>query len=269
MYLCPLCQLPLALTQRQYQCANKHSFDQAKEGYVNLLPVQQKKSLDPGDNSEMMQARRAFLQAGWYQGVAEQVAAMLGTFKPQQLLDLGCGEGYYSGILQQQLTPQQLHGIDISKAAIRFAAKHYPKAHFAVASAYQLPFADRQFDAIVRIYAPSLLSELQRVLKVGGHLLTVTPAPEHLLQIKQALYSEVKHHSSEITELAGFEHLQRQRLSFSLNQLSAADLTHLITMVPLGWKFNSETLTDFINSKPAIQCDFYFDLYQRLTIAAR
>lgn len=268
MYLCPLCQLPLALIQRQYQCSNKHSFDLAKEGYVNLLPVQQKKSLDPGDNSEMMHARRAFLQAGWYQSVAEQATAMLSAYKPQQLLDLGCGEGYYSGILQQQLAPQQLHGIDISKAAIRFAAKHYPKAHFAVASAYHLPFASGQFDAIVRIYAPSLLSELQRVLKVGGYLLTVTPAPEHLLQIKQALYSEVKLHTSDITELVGFQHLQRQQLSFSLDKLTAEDLTHLITMVPLGWKFNQETQAAFVNSQPTIQCDFYFDLYQRLTVAA-
>lgn len=263
MYLCPLCQLPLALIQRQYQCSNKHSFDLAKEGYVNLLPVQQKKSLDPGDNSAMMQARRAFLQAGWYASVARQAAAMLSAVKPQQLLDLGCGEGYYSGILQQQLSLQQLHGIDISKAAIRFAAKHYPKGHFAVASAYQLPFAADQFDAIVRIYAPSLLNELQRVLKVGGYLLTVTPAPEHLLQIKQALYNEVKLHRSDIAELAGFQHLQRQQLSFTLDQLSAEDLMHLITMVPLGWKFSEETRTNFINSKPAIQCDFYFDLYTR------
>lgn len=264
MYLCPLCQLPLALTQRQYQCANKHSFDRAKEGYVNLLPVQQKKSLDPGDNSEMMQARRAFLQAGWYARVAEQTAAMLRALQPQQLLDLGCGEGYYSGILQQQLAPQQLHGIDISKAAIRFAAKHYPQAHFAVASAYQLPFAAEQFDAIVRIYAPSLLSELQRVLKVGGHLLTVTPAPAHLLQIKQALYAEVKLHSSDVAELAGFQHLARQQLSFTLSELTNEDLLHLITMVPLGWKFNEETRANFIGSMPAIQCDFYFDLYTRL-----
>lgn len=261
MYLCPLCQFPLTLNQRQYQCSNNHSFDLAKEGYVNLLPVQQKKSLDPGDNSEMMQARRAFLQAGWYKPVAQQVASMLQPYSPQQLLDLGCGEGYYSGLLHQQLTPQQLHGIDISKAAIRFAAKHYPQAQFAVASAYQLPFAAGQFDAIIRIYAPSLLSELQRVLKVGGYLLTVTPAPEHLLQIKQALYSEVKLHSNAMAELDGFQHLQRQRLSFTLDKLSAADLSHLITMVPLGWKFNNETRANFINSQPAIQCDFYFDLY--------
>lgn len=263
MYLCPLCQLPLLLTQRHYQCANKHSFDVAKEGYVNLLPVQHKKSLDPGDNTEMMQARRAFLQAGWYRRVADQAAAMLSPYQPQNLLDLGCGEGYYTGILQQQLAPQQLHGIDISKAAIRFAAKHYPKAHFAVASAYQLPFAAEQFAAIVRIYAPSLLSELQRVLKVGGYLLTVTPAPEHLLQIKQALYSEIKLHSSALTELAGFTHLQRQRLSFTLEALSAADLSNLITMVPLGWKFSEKTRADFVLSKPAIHCDFYFDLYQK------
>ncbi|GGW62954.1 23S rRNA (guanine(745)-N(1))-methyltransferase [Alishewanella tabrizica] len=262
MYLCPLCQLPLTLSSRHYQCANKHSFDVAKEGYVNLLPVQQKKSLDPGDNSEMMQARRAFLEAGWYQRVAEEVATMLQPANPQQILDLGCGEGYYSGILQRQLAPKQLYGIDISKAAIRYAAKHYPNATFAVASAYQLPFAADQFDAIVRIYAPSLLSELQRVLNVGGYLLTVTPAPAHLVQIKQAIYPHVKLHSDAIEQLAGFQHCERKQLRFTLDQLTAADLDHLLTMVPLGWKFNAATKTQFIESKPAIECDFYLDLYQ-------
>lgn len=263
MYLCPLCQQSLQLTAAQYQCSNRHSFDLAKEGYVNLLPVQQKKSKDPGDNQQMMQARRAFLQAGWYAPLATQVIHMLKPLKIKRLLDLGCGEGYYSGVLQQQFSDTEQHGIDISKVAIRYAAKHYPSIHFAVASAYQLPFAAEYFDAVMRIYAPSLASELQRVVQNAGYLLTVTPAPAHLVQIKQAIYPTVRLHSDEQAVLPGFKHLERQQLSFTLNNLSPDALAQLITMVPLGWKFSEEAQAAFVQSRPAIQCDFYLDLYQK------
>ncbi|WP_445425118.1 23S rRNA (guanine(745)-N(1))-methyltransferase [Alishewanella sp. HL-SH06] len=267
MYLCPLCQQALVLNNKQYQCVNRHSFDQAKEGYVNLLPVQQKNSQDPGDNKEMMQARRAFLQADWYRPMAEQVGATLKPLQAAKLLDLGCGEGYYSNLLQQQLTLEEQHGIDISKSAIRSAAKQYTQVHFAVASAYSLPFAAGYFDAIVRIYAPSLASELSRVLKVGGHLLTVTPAPEHLLQLKQAIYSEVRLHNDAITDITDFQHVTRERLSFQLMQLTATDLMQLITMVPLGWKFSAAVKAELLAQAPAIQCDFYLDLYQKVAKA--
>src|SRR5690606_4067516 len=94
MYLCPLCQQPLHLSAKQYQCANRHSFDIAREGYVNLLPVQHKNSKDPGDNKDMMQARRDFLHAGWYAPLAQAVSDTVTKLAPDTLLDLGCGEGY-------------------------------------------------------------------------------------------------------------------------------------------------------------------------------
>lgn len=261
MYLCPLCQQPLTLTQRQYRCPSNHSFDLAREGYVNLLPVQHKKSKDPGDNQQMMLARRQFLQAGWYQPLVTAVIQHLQHYAGSRLLDLGCGEGYYSGQIQHQLPQLEQVGIDISKAAIRAAAKQYPAINFAVASSYQLPFADGYFDSILRIYAPSLDSELQRVLKPGGYLLSVSPAPEHLMQIKAAIYPEVRYHSTDIVPIAGFTHCLRQQLSFTL-RLPAAALRELVTMVPLGWKFSPLQLTDFVNTEPDIHCDFYLDCYQ-------
>jgi 23S rRNA (guanine745-N1)-methyltransferase len=263
MYLCPLCQSPLIQEAQQYRCAQRHSFDLAREGYVNLLPVQQKKSKDPGDNQLMMQARRQFLQAGWYQPVVHSLIGQLQKLQLNTLLDLGCGEGYYSGQLQQAMPELALDGVDISKAAIKAAAKQYPGIRFVVASSYQLPFAAGSFDAILRIYAPSLDSELCRVLSAGGYLLSVSPAPEHLHQIKAAIYPQVRLHSNEIIEITGMQHQQRQRLSFQL-QLPADDLRALVTMVPLGWKFNPESLAAFIASKPIMQCDFYLDLYQKL-----
>ena len=261
-YICPLCALPLTLTQRTWGCPQAHKFDMAKEGYVNLLPVQKKNSKDPGDNQLMMQARRQFLQAGWYQPVVNALLEQLAVLPVTRLLDLGCGEGYYSGQIQQARPELQLYGVDISKAAIKAAARQYPAIRFAVASSYQLPFAAAGFDAILRVYAPSLDAELCRVLADGGVLLSVSPAPEHLQQIKAALYPQVRLHSDDIIAISGLKHIKRQRLNFQL-QLPADDLRALITMVPLGWKFNPETLAAFIAAKPAVQCDFYLDLYQK------
>lgn len=263
MYRCPLCQLPLTLTGRQYHCNNRHSFDIAREGYVNLLPVQQKNSKDPGDNKDMMAARRAFLTAGWYAPLAQAVCDALTALAPHTLLDLGCGEGYYTTQFNNALPNAKIYGVDISKSAIKIAAKASPDMKFSVASAYQLPFADQSFDCIVRIYAPSKPEELQRLIKPQGQLLTVTPGPAHLVEIKQAVYDSVRLHNDAVAPVAGFTHLSRQRLQFQLNFSQAADVLALVNMVPLAWKFSAEQKQQFADGLPAISIDFLLDLYQR------
>ncbi len=95
-YSCPLCHAPLSRSDNHYSCPQRHQFDLAKEGYVNLLPVQFKRSRDPGDSAEMMQARRAFLDAGHYQPLRDAIAERLRHYAPTDLLDIGCGEGYYT-----------------------------------------------------------------------------------------------------------------------------------------------------------------------------
>ena len=263
MYLCPLCQQPLLLTDNYYQCANRHSFDLAREGYVNLLPVQQKNSKDPGDNKAMMQARRSFLQAGWYAPLAKAVTTMLAPLPAHSILDLGCGEGYYTAFIKQARPQSQLYGVDISKSAIKFAAKANRDIQFSVASAYQLPFADNSFDAIVRIYAPSKASELQRLVKTGGYVLTVTPGPQHLVQIKQAVYDSVRLHDDAVAQIDGFAHSKRQRLQFTLHFSRSEDVQALVQMVPLAWKFSAAQMQQFADGLPAISVDFLLDVYQR------
>lgn len=264
MYTCPLCQQPLQLFNRQYQCAGNHSFDLAKEGYINLLPVQQKNSKDPGDNKLMIQARRAFLQSSAYQPLSDAVNQLIAATAPLSVLDLGCGEGYYSGRLQQALNPAtQLNGIDISKAAIKYAARHYPAIRFAVASAYQLPFPDNSFDSVIRIYAPSANTELQRVVQPKGYLISVNPGPAHLIEMKQAVYREVKPHSDTVKNEPGFLHIQRQQLSYPLDISSPQQLDNLLQMVPLAWKFTPDSRQAFVSSIRTISIDFLLDVYQR------
>ncbi|MBE8771282.1 putative RNA methyltransferase, partial [Klebsiella quasipneumoniae] len=165
-YSCPLCHAPLSRSDNHYSCPQRHQFDLAKEGYVNLLPVQFKRSRDPGDSAEMMQARRAFLDAGHYQPLRDAIAERLRHAAPQALLDIGCGEGYYTHAFAA--IASRSWGLDVSKPAIRAAAKRYPQVNFCVASSQRLPFSDNSFDAVVRIYAPCNAGELARVVWPGG-----------------------------------------------------------------------------------------------------
>jgi 23S rRNA (guanine745-N1)-methyltransferase len=237
-YLCPLCTASLQLNQKSYVCENNHRFDLAKEGYLNLLPVQFKHSTEPGDNKQMMQARREFLEAGYYEPMAKAVAMMVNANPPTHLLDLGCGEGYYSRKIEAYCsTTMMLHGVDIAKFAIAAAAKKQANGRFIVASANRLPYADRYFDFVLRVFAPSNEHELRRILKPSGLLLTVTPGPRHLWQLKEFIYAEVKEHALENALPQGFERMDTQRISYKIapNPQQRIDL---LQMTPFAWRAN-------------------------------
>ncbi|NIF20193.1 23S rRNA (guanine(745)-N(1))-methyltransferase [Candidatus Pantoea multigeneris] len=266
--ICPLCHLSLSAEKNSWRCAQGHQFDRAREGYVNLLPVQHKGSREPGDSAEMMQARRAFLAAGHYQplrdGVAELLAARVSTPQPQ-LLDIGCGEGYYTDAMATALQPLhgQVYGLDVAKIAVRLAAKRYPQVLFCVASSQRLPFADASLDAVVRIYAPCNEAELQRVIKPGGWLLTVTPGPHHLQQFKALIYREVKLHEPESKCYAGFTQVEQQSLGYPMT-LNSADATTLLQMTPFAWRA-SEDVWQQLRAATSFECDadFTLTLWQR------
>jgi 23S rRNA (guanine745-N1)-methyltransferase len=265
LYQCPLCALPLTRHATGLVCGHGHQFDRAKEGYVHLLPVQFKKSADPGDNAQMLSARREFLNAGHYGPLAKAIEQLLlpklGT--AMALLDLGCGEGYYSAQLQKVRPDLHYHAMDIAKVAVKMAAKAYPALACVVASAYQLPFQTAALDAILRIYAPSQACELARVIKPQGWLCTVTPAPEHLLNLKQRIYQQARLHPEHISAVAGFSHQQRQRLRWQWQPQSAVELMQLLAMIPLNYHITPELRQQLAQELPAMDLDFYIDLYQR------
>ncbi|WP_392552549.1 23S rRNA (guanine(745)-N(1))-methyltransferase [Orbus wheelerorum] len=269
-YQCPLCQTPLALSHRTWRCINNHSFDIAKDDYVNLMPVQHKHSKEPGDNQDMMQARRHFLDAGYYQPLRDAVYDLFQqhiSINTAALLDIGCGEGYYTGGIMQYLKPScpdlMVYGLDIAKGAVRSAAKRYKETHFCVASSYRLPFTDHSLDGALRIYAPCQDTELARVIKSSGILITVTPAPHHLEQLKALIYPNVKLHNEAIEQITGFTLQKQQRLSYQM-ALDCEQRLNLLKMTPFGWRANEEViqklieLTDFI-----CDADFYICLYRK------
>lgn len=265
-YLCPLCGEPLHLHQsaKSYNCQNRHSFDLAKEGYLNLLPVQHKHSGEPGDSKHMMIARREFLEAGFYEPMAEAVAMLVDANRPEdqsmRLLDLGCGEGYYSRKIAARCGPVALHGIDIAKVGIAAAAKKQPTARFIVASSNRLPYADQYFDFVLRVFAPSNEDELNRVLKPSGLLLTVTPGPRHLWQLKEFIYADVKEHTPETVLPLGFERLTEQRISYKITPNPEQRIA-LLQMTPFAWRANEriqQTIKDVAELE--IETDFILTL---------
>jgi len=237
-YVCPLCATSLQLVQKSYVCENNHHFDLAKEGYLNLLPVQHKRSVEPGDNKQMMQARREFLEAGYYEPMAKAVAMMVNVNQPKHLLDLGCGEGYYSRMIEAHCpNTMMLHGVDIAKFAITAAAKKQPHARFIVASSNRLPYTDQYFDFVLRVFAPSNEHELGRIVKPSGFLLTVTPGPRHLWQLKEFIYADAKEHVLENGVAQGFDRIDTQRISYKIAPNPQQRIA-LLQMTPFAWRAN-------------------------------
>lgn len=200
---CPTCAEPLAPGERAWACPRGHSFDRARQGYVNLLRPTRAR----GDSAGMLRARRRFLEAGWYAPLAEAVAAELGAWlreagarlpeASRALVECGCGEGYYLSQLASALAPElsaggwRLYGFDLARDAVRMAAgRRYAGggATLFVGNTWdQLPFADASVGVALVIFAPRNPPELARVVAPGGLLLIVTPAPSHLTEARAAL----------------------------------------------------------------------------------
>lgn len=266
-YQCPLCQTPLTASESGLACTNQHQFDRAKEGYIHLMPVQHKGSKNPGDSTEMMQARRAFLNGDYYHPMREAASQLLiEHIQGNKALDIGCGEGYYTHYFADALLTKskdaQTYGLDISKVAVRYGAKRYPNVDFCVASSYRLPFAENSLNALVRIYAPCEASEMQRVLAQDGILITVTPAARHLYQLRERVYPSVRLHDESAEEIAGFELISSQKLSYDMSLKDGAAF-NLLQMTPFAWKASNE-LRDELKSASLFHCeaDFMLRVYR-------
>ena len=251
--LCPLCSAPLCRTEHTYRCENRHSFDIARQGYVNLLTVQQKKSLHPGDTREQVLSRRAFLDGNFYQPIADCLcrnALELGAKGP--VLDIGCGEGYYAARLAETLGAE-LTGLDISKEAVRAAASKYKNALWLCGTAAHLPMADSSAGCITSLFALTMADEFRRVLKEDGLYFQVLAAQDHLLGLKSIIYPELKlKEKDSVPELPGFELVKSVPIRFTFT-VEGAQIQNLLSMTPHVYRISkegaarlaaTETLTD-------------------------
>ena len=181
MLLCTVrhCHLPLKLDGRRLVCPKAHSFDIARSGYINLLQPQDRRSKDPGDSAEIVAARRRLHDRGVTQPLLEAIKIF--TTPTDQILEAGCGDGFYAG----NLGVQNVHGVDISTPAIDLAARRYKHGHWLVANADRfLPYADASFDLVMSIAARMNSPEFHRILKPQGRLLVAVPAPDDIIELR-------------------------------------------------------------------------------------
>jgi 23S rRNA (guanine745-N1)-methyltransferase len=252
---CPVCNLCLEKHEKQYVCLNNHSYDIASKGYINLLLANQKNTKEPGDSKKMMEGRRDFLNKGYYHTFSErlnQVIISNISGNNINILDAGCGEGYFLWELKEAIRVEQSNsmqnrefeffGVDISKAAITYAAKRDKKIKFIVGSNFNLPIMTNTIDIIIRNFAPSDEAELKRVLKDKGKLVVVTPGVQHLYGLKEILYEKARKHEEKQTTFEGFKLINTIEVKYNIKVEegeNGEDVKNLISMTPYYWTFDN------------------------------
>lgn len=255
---CPLDGEPLQREGNTWACAQGHSFDVAKQGYVNLLPVQNKRSRDPGDSKAMVTARQSFLANGYYQPLAKAVAkAVLSGSEPSpelNCLDAGCGEGYYLRQLAaheheheleheggQSAQTLNLLGLDISKWAVQSAARQHKEMSWVVGNNANLPVLPETLDWVLCLFGFPVYAEFLRVLKPGGRLLMADAGAEHLRELREIIYPVLKPARPAEKEIpTGFSQLAIQQVRFSVLIPSAEQIGNLLMMTPHLYRASAE-----------------------------
>ena len=239
-FSCPLCGGALARDARTCRCPAGHSFDIAREGYVNLLPANQRHSKAPGDDGSMAAARTRFLDGGWYAPLRDVLCALVEQYAPAgaALLDAGCGEGWYTRALGSVIARKgaRTAGVDLSKPAVKEAARRCPGAEFTVASVYHLPVADAAADVLVDCFAPLAAAEYARVLRPGGTFLYVVPGPRHLWELKEILYETPYENEEKREEYPGFRYLDVVPVEFRFTLPDRGCIRDLFSMTPYFWR---------------------------------
>jgi len=247
---CPVCQQPLARDNKHLECSNRHSYDAAKQGYWNLLLANQKRSKDPGDNAEMVQARRSFLELGYYQQLADtvaaRVAALASTANAPRIIDMGCGEGYYTKRMQQQLAHTsslaQLAGLDISKHAVKAACRQNKETLWLVASGANIPVAEHSLDLVSVLFSRLMPEEFSRTIKSGGDLLIAYPGERHLIELRELIYDQVRNSGFNPAQVLseGFTHRETETINYRFTLPNQQQIQQLVAMTPHGWRIGQE-----------------------------
>ncbi len=247
---CPIDGIRLEFREKQLVCENGHVFDVARQGYVNLLPVQHKRSKQPGDSKEMVLARVQFLNSGVYAPVANKLVEIIfaqltkvqiTSDKPTCLLDAGCGDGYYFDTIFNHLKDKEgrgelsFIGLDISKPAIVESAKRNKQITWIVGTNRQPPVSDTSVDIILCVFGFQSFAGFKKILKSGGKIVLVEPGTNHLKELREIIYPEVK--KSDPPDLSylegiGFSMIDRQQLQFKTGAINNKQIKNLLLMTP-------------------------------------
>ena len=285
IYKCPVCGNGLIKTDNVFVCGQKHSYDISSRGYVNLLLANQKRTKEPGDNKEMVENRKYFLEQGYYDHLSDRLNEIISAHvsksfshddKEMNILDLGCGEGFYSARLlsklrsvfekSKQAGPIRLWGIDISKAAIQNASKRDPEIQYCIGSNFQLPYLDESFACIFSIFSPFDPKELLRVLKPGGKLVIVRAGTNHLKELASLIYEKfaLQGNPSTLAADLNLQPVQTFEVKYQIHLKNTRDIESLIGMTPYFWSLGEEKkLLLSQKQELTVTADFRLSLFQK------
>ncbi len=228
MLICPVCGNKLIFLDRSARCEKGHSFDIAREGYVNLLRSN-KNGDKTGDDKYAARSRREFLNKGYYAPLRD---ALCSIFADRQgtLLDICCGEGYYTAALAEN-PKLEVYGFDIAREMVRLAARRNRGSWF-VANMAAIPVPDSALDYATHLFAPFNEKEFSRVLKPGGSLYTVIPGKDHLFGLKQALYDTPYYNDEKLPKTETLRLVSTQKVRANITLATQEDIESVFHMTP-------------------------------------
>ena len=269
-FICPKCHGKLNIKEDgNVVCDAGHSYDRSRFGYYNLL-LSATGGVH-GDNREMIDARRGFLDTGAYAPLADKLSERVSCHVVEGgvLLDLGCGEGYYTERIMSGLSASsrsvEVIGFDISKDAAKYSARRCKCATVAVASAYKMPIADGAVDLAVNVFSPLAREETHRVLKRGGKFIMAIPDKKHLFGLKSALYKTPYENEVADTALEGFKLISAERIAYTLNLTDKKTISDLFMMTPYAYRTPKAARDAFFERDTlSTEVEFIVFVYERI-----
>ncbi len=244
---CPVCHHVLTIHGSGVSCENNHQFDRARQGYLNLLPGHKKRSQNPGDDKDMVNARSRFLESGHYHPVADTLVkkafALTENIEQPIIVDAGCGEGYYTQQLKNAVPKSVVCGFDISKPAVHACSKKHKTIQWLVASVNDIPLVDNQVDLIISVFSRCDWQAFAKILKPGGQILVLGPGPDHLHELREVIYEQVRPYpenklSKTLPDCFALE--ETYPLRGLMNIASTETIMDLLAMTPHFWRIKPE-----------------------------
>ena len=261
MLRCPVCAASMQIAEDGRSCkcqgTRTHSYDFARSGYLNLT----RPGDGEGDLKEAVNARKLFLNAGYYEPLSNEINTILQNLNAKTVLDAGCGEGYYTNRMAKD---RAVLGVDLSRAGINSAAKQAKQnvtgAAFAVGSIFSLPVGDAICDAVTNLFAPCCEEEFSRVLKNGGYLILVGAGERHLMGLKQVLYENPYLNPGRADLPTQMEEIDRRRLTYTVTVEGNETIEALFSMTPYYWR-TSESDRIKLKNIDTLQTELDFDIF--------
>lgn len=261
IFQCPVCGSSMQVVDlKSLVCSHNHTFDFAKQGYVNLLtrPTKTKYKKD------LFQARRKlYAEGGFFEPLIRSIAKFIikqaSKKETVYVLDSGCGEGFHLSNVCEIVTAVGKTvtgvGVDLSKEGVAIASQHDSNKIWCVADLARAPFKDKQFDVILNILSPSNYTQFNRLLKPNGFVLKVVPQNGYLKELRDAFFDEAEKqtYSNKGTVdrfQEAFPEFDRSRICYTMS-LDQPSIHSLVRMTPLAWRAPEERVRSFLEREAA------------------